>query len=157
MTFGSPQAPGPPRAIQTRVADQLLAEGAISRDAWESAIAQFRRSGGRIEEALLEVKAIDELPLLKFLASTHRTQFITTDKLAHAKIDPATLGRVPRKLAEKFHVVPVLYDAQKNLLALVTCDPDNVDLFDQVRAASGVKDVRACIARPAAAKAAMRK
>lgn len=149
--------PGASRPIQTRVADRLLAEGRITREAYESAVNHFRRSGGRIEESLLEVQAIDEATLMQWIAAAHQTRFVTTDKLARAEIDPAAIARVPRKIAEKYFVCPVVYDAQANALQIITADPDDVVMLDQVRLAAGVREVKTCVARPAAAKAVMRK
>src|SRR6185295_7707889 len=81
----------------------------------------------------------------------------STEKLSKADIDRATLERVPRKLVERLNVVPVLYDAQNNVLSIVTADPHNVDALDQVQKGAGVREVKALVARPAAVAAAIAK
>ncbi len=155
MTVGTP--PGHGRPTQTRVADRLLAERRITREAYDSAVAHHRRSGGRIEESLIDVKAVAEGDLLAWLSAAHQARFVTTEKLAKAEIDRATLEKVQRKIADKYQIVPVLFDAQSSVLQIVTADPDNVGMLDEVRLGAGVREVRPCIARPAAAKAAVRK
>jgi response regulator RpfG family c-di-GMP phosphodiesterase len=138
------------------VADRLFADGRITKAQHEAAMALQKR-GTRIEDALLEIEALSEPELLKYLASTYQTRFVSTEKLAKADIDRATLDRVPKKLVERLNVVPVLYDAQNNVLSIVTADPHNVDALDQVQKGAGVREVRALVARPAAVQAAIAK
>src|SRR6266567_6872940 len=158
------RAPGPrdlsttlPSTVHRSVADRLLIDGRITRAQHEAATALQKRNGARIEETLLETEAISEPELLKYLASMHKTRFVSTEKLSRADIDRSTLDRVPKKLVERFNVVPVLYDAQANVLSIVTADPNNFDALDQVQKGAGVREVQALVARPAAVQAAMAK
>jgi response regulator RpfG family c-di-GMP phosphodiesterase len=143
-------------SIHKGVADRLFSEGRITKAQHEAATALQKR-GTRIEDALLEIEALSEPELLKYLASTYKTRFVSTEKLANADIDRATLERVPKKLVERFAVVPVIYDAQNNVLSVVTADPHNVDALDQVQKGAGVREVKALVARPAAVQAAVAK
>jgi response regulator RpfG family c-di-GMP phosphodiesterase len=144
-------------SIHRALADRLLDEGRITKAQHDAATAVQKRNGVRIEEALLETDALSEPELLKYLASMHKTRFVSTEKLSRADIDRTTLDRVPKKLVERFNVVPVLYDAQANVLSVVTADPHNVDALDQVQKGAGVREVKALIARPAAIQAAVAK
>lgn len=150
-----PQAAKP--AVQTRTADRLLADGRIQRDRYDAAVAYARRTGSPIEDALIEVDAIAEADLLKYLAGVHRTRFVSTEKLSKAGIDRATLEKVPRKVAERYGVVPVSFEPAKSSLSIVIGDPDNVEAIDEVQKAAGVREVKALVARPAAVRAAVRK
>lgn len=141
----------------TRLLERLLADGQITAEAQEAALNLVARSGERVEEALLELKAIDEAALLKYLAALHKTRFVSTEKLAKADIDRITLDKVPKKLAERDTVFPVLYDPQTATLSVVTPDPDNAPALHDVQLASGVKEVRAFVGRPRAVKAAISK
>jgi len=64
---------------------------------------------------------------------------------------------VPKKLAERDTVFPVLYDSSTATLSVVTPDPDNAPALHDVQLASGVKEVRAFVGRPRAVKAAISK
>lgn len=139
------------------IVDRLVAKGLISSEQREAALNQQRVVGGRIEEALLDVSAIAETALLKFLAAEHRTRFVSTDKLAKADISPATLALVSRKMADQETVFPVLHDEQHGVLSIVTPDVDNLELIRQVQLAAGVKQARALVARPLAVRAAIAK
>jgi response regulator RpfG family c-di-GMP phosphodiesterase len=145
------------QAPQNRLLERLVAEKLITPEHQEAVLNVVARTGDRVEEALLEVKAIDELALLKHLASVHKTRFVSTEKLAKAEIDPNTLAKVPRKLAERANVFPVLYDAQTSTLSVVMPDPGDIQALNDVQVASGVKEVRGFVGRPRAIKAAIGK
>jgi response regulator RpfG family c-di-GMP phosphodiesterase len=144
-------------SVHRGVAEALLADGRISREQYESATAQQKRSGTRIEDVLIDTDAITEQDLLKYLASMHRTRFVSTERLSKADIDRATLDKVPKKLAERLNVVPVLFDANTNTLSVVTADPHNFDALDQVQKGARVREVKPLVARPAAVLAAVAK
>jgi response regulator RpfG family c-di-GMP phosphodiesterase len=145
------------QAPQNRLLERLVAEKLITPEHQEAVLNVIARTGDRVEEALLEVKAIDEVALLKHLASVHKTRFVSTEKLAKAEIDPNTLAKVPRKLAERANVFPVLYDAQTSTLSVVMPDPGDIQALNDVQVASGVKEVRGFVGRPRAIKAAIGK
>lgn len=140
-----------------KLAERLLEAGKIDHAQYEAGVTQHNSFGGRIEEALLEVQAISEADLLKFLAAHYRTRFVSTEKLAKADIDRLTLDKVPRKFAEQHQIFPVLYDPDSGSLSVVTPDPDNLEALRELQMASGLRDLRAFVARPAAVKAALAK
>jgi response regulator RpfG family c-di-GMP phosphodiesterase len=140
-----------------RVVERLAAAGVISAEQAEAALNQQRVVGGRVEEALLDIAALGETALLKFIAAEHKTRFVSSDKLARADIAPATLGLISKKMAEQETVFPVLFDNKEKVLSVVTPDPDNPTLLKQIQIAAGVKQVRALVGRPLAVKAAIAK
>jgi response regulator RpfG family c-di-GMP phosphodiesterase len=140
-----------------RIIDKLVADGLITPEQQEATLNWIRRTGDRPEEALLEVEALEEGQLLRFLATLHRTRFVSTEKLARAEIDRFVLEMVPKKVAERDGVFPVMYDDQGGVLSVVTSDPGNLEALDNVRIASGAKQVRAFLGRPKAVRAAINK
>jgi response regulator RpfG family c-di-GMP phosphodiesterase len=146
-----------PPLLHRGVAEALLADGRISREQYEAATTQQKRSGARIEDVLIDGEAISEQDLLKYLASMHRTRFVSTERLSKADIDRGTLDKVPQRLAERLNVVPVLFDANTNTLSVVTADPQNFDALDQVQKGARVREVKPLVARPAAVLAAVAK
>lgn len=143
--------------MNARLLERLVADGLISAEQQEAVVNHMQGYGERVEEALLDMAAIDELKLLKYLASLHKTRFVSTEKLSKADIDRFTLDKVPQKLAERDNIFPVLYDANAGVLSVVTSDPDNAPALHDVKLASGAKEVRAFIGRPRAVKAAISK
>ncbi len=140
-----------------RLLDRLLSDGKIGPQQYEAALSHFQARGGRVEESLLEVNAMSEGDLLKHLATIHKTRFVSTEKLSKADIGRTTLDLLPRKVAEKYGVFPVLYDPDASVLSVVTADPDNFDALKEVQLVSGAREVRAFVARPAAVRAAIAK
>ncbi len=138
-----------------RILDRLAAQGLLSEEHRHAVLERLRREGGRVEEALIETQALDEGDLLKFLATHHRTRFVSTGKLSKAQVDRFAVQQVPRKLAEAHGVYPVMFDAQTGTLSLVTPDPDDAGALHEVQLVSGAKEVVAYVARPAAVRAAI--
>ncbi len=136
---------------------RLVADGLITPEQHEACVSHMQGYGERVEEALLDLAAIDEVKLLKYLASLHKTRFVSTEKLSKADIDRFTLDKVPQKLAERDTIFPVLFDAKTGVLSVVTPDPDNAPALHDVKLAAGVKEVRAFVGRPRAVKAAISK
>jgi response regulator RpfG family c-di-GMP phosphodiesterase len=150
-------APANPRAPQRGLADRLFTEGRITKDQYDTATAHQRRTSCRIEDALVDTDALSEQDLLKLLAATYQVRFVSTEKLAKADIDRATLEKVSRKLAERLNVVPVLFDAATNTLSVITADPHDADALEQVQKGAGARGVKPLVARPAAIQAAIAK
>ncbi|HTV19193.1 MAG TPA: DUF4388 domain-containing protein [Polyangiaceae bacterium] len=140
-----------------KLAEWLVTQGLITPEQRERVISQQQVLGCRIEEAVLETGALGEAELLKYLANTYRTRFVTTEKLAKAQIDRATLDKVPKKVAEQFTAFPVMYDAQTSTLSVVVADPDDTNMLRQVQIAGKVKHVKAFVGRPLGVKAAIAK
>jgi response regulator RpfG family c-di-GMP phosphodiesterase len=158
------RAPGPrdappanPRAPQRGLADRLFADGRITKEQYDNAASHQRRTSCRIEDALVDTDALTEQELLKLLAAAYQVRFVSTEKLSKADIDRATLDKVPRKLAERLNVVPVLFDAANNALSVITADPHNIDALDQIQKGAGAREVKPLVARPAAIQAAIAK
>lgn len=140
--------------LASRLGELLVQDGRLTPPQLEAARSRARLTSVRLEEALLEVGVISEADLLRFLAMQHRTRFVSTERLARAEIDLNTLDRVPQRVAEHALVFPVLFDAGAGVLSVVTPDPDDTLTLGEL-ARSGVRDVRAFVARPNAVRAAI--
>jgi response regulator RpfG family c-di-GMP phosphodiesterase len=140
-----------------RLLDRLVADGLLAPEQQEATLNYMQRSGERVEEALLDLKFLEEAALLKYLAALHKTRFVSTEKLAKADIDRLTLDKVPKKLAERDLIFPVLYDTASNVLSVVTPNPDNAPALHDVQLASNLKEVRAFVGRPRSVRAAINK
>jgi len=141
----------------TRLLDRLLDDGRISPEQYETVLRQVQQLQSEVFEALLEIHALSEADLLKFLAGLHKTRFVTTEKLAKADINRPTLDKVPKKFAEANVLFPVLFDGQASVLSVVTADPEDTQPINELKVVAGVREVRAFVARPAAIRAAINK
>jgi response regulator RpfG family c-di-GMP phosphodiesterase len=146
-----------PSAGKNPLLERLLAERRISPQQREAVAAYVDTNHCRVEDALIETGALDEGFLLKWLAALHKTRFVSTEKLAKAEIERGTLALVPRVLAERHALFPVLFDPSDRSLALVIADPSNQEGLRDVQLAANVKLVKGFVARPAAIRAAIHK
>jgi response regulator RpfG family c-di-GMP phosphodiesterase len=139
-----------------RVLDRLRDEGRITAPQYESFYHQAKRTGERVEEAILESGAMKEADLLKFAAALYQTRFVSTERLAKADIERATLELVPRRVAERLQCIPILYDRRAQTLSVVACDLEE-DITKQLQVVTSLRDVRVLVARPAAIRAGLRR
>lgn len=151
------QAHGNGRPAGSHLLDRLAAEGRIDVAEQRQAIAHAQQLRMRAEDALVDIGAMSEDALLRYLASIYRTRFVGTRKLARASIDPAVFDRVPRKAAEQLAVCPILYDAPSGTLSVVAADLEASDVAKEVQMVSRARQVRVYVAMPAAVQAAIRK
>lgn len=135
------------------VCDVLARDKLLKREHVEAVFAQVMRSGDRAEEAILELGLVSEADMLKSLAAHYHVYFISTEKLSKADIPRALLDMIPQRFAENIGVCPVVFDAAANVLSVVTGDPGDLEALREVQLASGAREVKAILARPAAVKA----
>ncbi|MBK8939478.1 MAG: DUF4388 domain-containing protein [Polyangiaceae bacterium] len=144
-------------APNTRVLDQLLAEFRVTPEVHATIVSYLGLHGGRCEDALIDNDVISEAELLRFIATNYNTRFVSTEKLYKANIDQKLINVLPKKLCEQGCILPVLYDDARRALNIVTADPDNLAVLDQVKVAAGVREVVPLVARPAAIRAAIQR
>lgn len=140
-----------------RLADQLLKDGRITPEIKDRALANTTKSGARLEDALIDLELVTEADLMRYIATLHRTQFVSSEKLFKANVDPSIVRLVSVKLAELHSVVPVLYSSDKDTLSVAMCDPGDMVALKEVKFASSVKVVQPLVARPAAVHAMLRR
>jgi response regulator RpfG family c-di-GMP phosphodiesterase len=137
------------------VGELLVSLGLLTPEQRARAEAYGEGEGGRIEEAAIELGLIEEMTLLKALSSEYGTQFVSTAQLAKAAIDKPTLAMIPKRVAETLAIFPVMFDPGTSTLSVVTADPHDIDMLRNVQSISGVKSVKAFVARPRAVRAAI--
>ncbi len=134
----------------------MIAEAVITQVDADQAELYAKRRRVHVEEALIEVGALDETQLLKFLAARYKTFFVSTKKLSTAPISDSLLQLITHKLAVKLCIFPVKYEQRTGELSILTVEPDDPDVLKNVQFATRVSKVRALVARPAAIQAAIR-
>jgi response regulator RpfG family c-di-GMP phosphodiesterase len=148
---------GPLAAPKTKAADLLLRAQALPKQAFDRVVALVKQHGERAEEVMIDHDIMTEADLLRALSAVYRTNYLSTEKLSKADIPRATVQMIPRRVAETLGVFPVMFDRAKNVLSVVTADPDNVDVLRDIQLVSGAQEVKAFVARPAAVVAAIKK
>jgi response regulator RpfG family c-di-GMP phosphodiesterase len=149
--------PTPPSPKTRLVCDVLVRDKILKPDQGERAIAEARASSERIEEVLLDLGMVSEGDMLKSLSAHYQVHFISAEKLSKADVARVLLNMIPQRFAEKLGLCPVVFDANKHALTVVTADPDDSETMKEVQLASGAREVKAVLARPAAVKALITK
>ncbi len=145
------------QTVNQQVAGRLMSSGLLKPEQFEAVMQHIGGTSARFEDAVLELGVLGEAEMLKALAAQYQTRFVSTEKLSKADIVRATLEMVPRKVAEAFAVFPIMFEAASGALSVVTCDPCDADLLREIQLASGAREIRAFLARPAAVRAAIAK
>ena len=122
----------PTSASKTKAAELLLRARVLSKEQFDRVIALVMQSGERAEEVLIENDLMSEGDLLKALSGVYQTHFVSTDKLAKADIPRGTVQMIPRRVSETLGVFPVVFDREKNVLSVVTADPDLADVLRDI-------------------------
>ena len=130
-----------------------MREKILTADQGERALAEARASSERLEEVVLDLGMAAEGDLLKALSAHYKVHFISAEKLSKAEVARVLLNMIPQRFAEKIGVCPVVFDATKHALTVVTADPDDTETMKELQLASGAREVKAVLARPAAVKA----
>ncbi|MBN2344363.1 MAG: DUF4388 domain-containing protein [Deltaproteobacteria bacterium] len=141
----------------TEVADKLLQAGVISKANHRNAVEYMHNFSCHIIDAIIDSNVLDEETLIKWLAQQYKTKFVTTGKLKKAKIGQKVLQKVPVDVAMKYNVFPILFEDGNATLSIVTSDPGNLPVLDNLRKIAEAVHVRSFVARPAAITAAINK
>jgi response regulator RpfG family c-di-GMP phosphodiesterase len=135
----------------------MRAEGMISVAQLSSAVQHMRTHNERMEEALLRIGAVDEPTLLRFVAERCRTRFVSSGKLAKLDVSEELLRKLPLRVAEKLLAFPVRFERESDTLSIVSPDAGDPEYVKQAGIVTGVRHLKAYVARPAAVTAAIDK
>jgi response regulator RpfG family c-di-GMP phosphodiesterase len=141
----------------TWIGERMRGEGLITQAQLESATQNMRLYNERMEEALIRIGAVDEAALLRFVAERCRTRFVSSGKLAQLDVPEEVLAKLPLRLAEKLLAFPVRYERGGDSLSIVAPDAGDPEWVKQAGIATGQKNLKAYVARPAAVRAAIDK
>jgi response regulator RpfG family c-di-GMP phosphodiesterase len=152
------QRPAAAGTLKTKlVCDVLVRDKLLRPDQLDTVFARVQRSAERVEEVILDLGLVGETDLLKSLAVHYKVYFISSEKLSRAEVARPLLDMIPQRFAEKIGVCPVIFDGKAHALSVVTADPDDLEALREAQLASGAREVKAVLARPAAVKALISK
>lgn len=103
-----------------------------------------------IDQYLLQYTTIDHDQILKAKASLLNVQYIN---LGQSAVDPQSLKYIPQPIAERYNVMPYMYDEANKTLFVASIDPLNVTLQDFLEMKTGKKTSLALAAQDDISKA----
>nr|QLH55498.1 response regulator [Myxococcus sp.] len=137
-----------------RFGERLVLEGVLTPELLSRALAHQQETGQKLGECLVRL-GVDETPVLRLLARELQTRFVSTEKLAQAKLGPALLERVPVRLAEGFDFMPLRLDP--GVLCVAIAEPQRQRALDEIARTVGVTQVLPFVAIRRSIRAAIRK
>ncbi|MBI1845534.1 MAG: type IV-A pilus assembly ATPase PilB [Candidatus Rokubacteria bacterium] len=117
----------PERRVSRRLGDLLVAEGLITQEQLQKALAEQKGRSEKLGSILVRLSFLGEDQLTEFLSRQYGIPSITLSQL---DIDPDVLKLVPAQIAKKYEIVPVAREG--NALTLAMADPTNVFALDDV-------------------------
>jgi type IV pilus assembly protein PilB len=128
-------------ATRKRLGEQLIEARKIDKDMLNSALGHQRRWGGRLGQALLDLKLVDEASIVEALAHTHGFEVARLTALEpHALA--AALKLVSKDFATRHLLFPMAAD--QSTLTVAMADPANLGVSDELRFRTN-RRVKVCI------------
>ncbi len=122
------------RRKKLRMGESLVAQGLITLDQLRIAIKEQKATGLPIGRQLVALGFITEAVVRDQLAHVLGSQSID---LSMVVADPEALALVPEDFARKQRLLPIAYNAERQVLTIATTDMFNVVALDQLKAALG--------------------
>jgi len=135
-----PRRPGQ-APIGRRFGDLLIADGQITQEQFDRALAEQKRTGEKLGEILIRVGLLTEDQLVHFLSRQYGIPEIAFPE----KIIPEIIKLIPGRIARKYGVMPI--GRALGSVTLAVGDPTNLSALDDVAFMTGLKVV-ATIASP---------
>jgi hypothetical protein len=127
-----------------RLGEILLAHGSIDTDQLQAALTHQRLQGRRLGASLVDLRLCSNDQVLAALAAQAGLPPLDLD---HEKVDPAVAPRfLTRAAAEHFRSVPLHFDEQSRVLSVAVGAPATSEQLEDLRAATGVRALRAFLA-----------
>ena len=112
--------------------EMLIAEGIITRDQLEKALAEQKLHGGRLGAVLRSMGYVTEEDIIKVLGKQMGIPHMNLDNII---VDPQIVKMIPETVARRYQVIP-LYK-KGNIITLAMVDPLNVFAIDDIRRMTG--------------------
>lgn len=122
----------PPRK---RLGELLLEAGVVDNTQLQAALGHQRRWGGRVGQALIDLKMATEEQIVSALASKMGFERVALDQVEYGPGLELALRLVPHEFAERNQLLPYAADANNLLVAMA--DPSNVGVIDELSFRSG--------------------
>lgn len=119
--------------MSIKIGQLLLNSGIITSKQLDKALSKQSEEGSRLGYHLVNIQAISEEDLNKFLA---RQQSIESSNLNVLDIDEDTIHLISADIARRYEVIPISREGRKLIVAMT--DPNNLFAIDDLRFSLGM-------------------
>lgn len=127
---GAPQLPPSGDVKNKRIGDRLIERGLITEDQLKVALHEQKKSRRLIGEILVDLGFVSPETLTGFLAESTGLQQFDPKK---TMLDPEALELITKKDAQKYQILPVSIDREKNTAVIAMTDPYDVVALDKLK------------------------
>ncbi len=112
----------------------------------KSALAIQGKTGLPLGDILVERKFLGENDFLSCVAGRLKLNFVTSRKLAAARLSQDLLTLLPVEVAERLNILPVRYDAPRGVLFVLMSNPGDRKAMHEITVSSGVVKIKPILA-----------
>lgn len=120
--------------VQT-VADILLVEHLLTPNQYEDIKVKSAKEGKPVEDILESLNLVSEEKLAEAKAKILGVPFIS---LSNTSFSPQVLNLIPRAVAERFNLIPFLFDEKTKTLSVAMANPADLEALSFVRQKTGL-------------------
>ncbi len=126
-----------------RIGQILIDLGFLTDDQLQAVLDEQEQQPGALFGKVAEsMQLVTDEQLIQALAEQMGMQTVS---LEEAKIEPEVLEKISETMAQLYRCVPVKFDEAANSLTVATCDPQNLNIQDELRTFLGY-DIRVVVA-----------
>ncbi len=142
--------PTQPSSTQT-LADILMAQHLLTNEQYDQMRAKSAQEGKKIDQVLEESHLVSEEKITEAKAQLLGIPYIS---LETTSFSPQALSFIPRPVAERFLLIPFLYDEKTKFLSVAMSNPTDLEATSFVRQKTGLS-IKTFAANPSAVKKAI--
>ena len=116
----------------------LIQKGVISEDQLRIALIEQKRNGAPLGKQLIQLGFVTDATVREALSENLNQQSTDLTKIV---VDAAAIKLIPKEVAKRFRVFPIVLERQQGTLMLAMADASNIVALDQISAMLG-KDIR---------------
>ncbi len=121
--------------VKKRLGEMLLEAGVIDEHKLQAALGQQRKWGGRLGQALVDLKLATEPQIVAALSRKFGYQAAPPHALAGGPMLESASRLVPREFASRHNLIPFAMDSSTIWVAM--SDPANIAVVDEIRFRTG--------------------
>lgn len=122
-------------AGRKRLGELLLDSGVIDQNQLDAALGHQRKWGGRLGQALVDLRLATEASVVDALSRKFGYEVIKVASLEPGPGLDAALKLLPREAASRHNVLP--YAADTSSISVAMSDPGNISVVDEIRFRTG--------------------
>jgi response regulator RpfG family c-di-GMP phosphodiesterase len=140
-----------------KLGEFLKEAGVLDEIGLNKALTRQRQTGQRLGETLLELSLVNEDVLFEMLAKQLEIPIIAEAKLVLVDIKRETLDLISPQIAWEAQVLPLMIDASRRTLSVVTSEPNDPRTAANLKKATGIPAVKCYLAKRSALRKVLTK